>query len=96
MALFRIAASFAVQSRNLFVLAGDVVEGRIVPGMLVRIRCNSSVAMTAPVHAVEYIRHSTGPEQIGLCIRCEDDDELEVWRGLNIGPEVVEVAVPDA
>ena len=51
--------------------------------------------MTAPIDAVEYIRHSSR-EEIGLCIKCTGNDELAVWKGLNIGSEVVEVSADDA
>lgn len=92
MARFRISGSFAIEGRQLFVLAGDVIDGRIVPGMHVAIHLNASTTMTAPVHAVEYIRRSSDREEVGLCIKCENSEELEVWRGLNIGSEVVEVS----
>lgn len=96
MARFHISGAFAIESRNLFVLAGDVVDGRIVPGMQVEIPLNSSTAITAPIHTVEYILRSPGREEIGLCIKYENGEELEDWKGLNIGSEVVEVVAHDA
>ena len=92
MAQFRISESFALESRNLFVLAGDVIAGRIVAGMQVAIPFNGTIALTVPIHAVGYIRRSSSREEVGLCIKYQDSEELEVWRGLNIGSEVVDVS----
>jgi hypothetical protein len=92
MAQFRITEAFALESRGLFILTGDVVTGRIIPGMQVEIPLNTGTLMTAPIYAVEYVRRSSSHEEIGLCIKCENGDELQTWKGLNIGSEVVEVS----
>jgi hypothetical protein len=91
MARFRISESFALPDRNLFVLAGDVVAGPIARGMQVEIRVNSCLATKLDIHAVEYIRHSSRPDEVALCIKCENHDELDLLKALNIGSEVVEV-----
>jgi len=96
MARFRVSGSFPLESRKPLVLAGDVVDGRIVPGMEVQIPFNTEAAMTAPIYAVEYILHSGGREEVGLCIKYQDAEELELWKGLNIASEIIEVSSRDA
>lgn len=91
MARFHISEVFPLKSRSLFVLAGNILDGTVSPGMFVHIPFNGSVAMTAAIHAVEFIRHKDR-EELGLCIKCEDDEELDLWAGLNIGSETVEIS----
>jgi hypothetical protein len=90
MAKFHVFDIFEVESRNLFVLAGEITEGEIKVGMKVNIRFNSSVSMTAPIHSIEFARRE-GREDVCLCILYKDDTELMIWRGLNIGDEIVEL-----
>jgi hypothetical protein len=47
MARFRVSEPFGLASRNLFVLAGDVIDGHIAPGMKVEIPLNASTTLTA-------------------------------------------------
>ncbi len=90
MAKFFVFDTFELASRNLFVLAGEIREGEIKAGMNVNIRFNSSVSMTAPIHSIEFALRR-GREDVCLCILYEDDTDLMIWRGLNIGDEIVEV-----
>jgi hypothetical protein len=91
MAKFFVFDTFEVASRNLFVLAGEIREGEIRAGMKVHIRLNSSVSTTATIHQIEFSRRHQGREDVCLCIFNEDDTELMILRGLNIGNEMVEV-----
>lgn len=88
---FQIIDSFAIESRCLFVLAGSITEGNIKTGMLVRIPFNTALSMTAPIESIEFLRREGGREDTALCIKCQNADELEMWSGLNIGDEAVDV-----
>ena len=92
MARFKVSGTAALESLNLFVIAGDVTEGVIVPGMIVHIPVNSKLSIALPVESVEYIRHSDRPEEIGLCIKYADRSELDTWQALNIDSELIEVS----
>lgn len=93
---FHIRDTFTVEGRPHFVLAGTVVEGTIRPGMVVCIPFNASLTMTARIDCIEFARRSGGLEDTCLCIRCDDPDELAVWRGLNLGGETLEVNSHDS
>jgi hypothetical protein len=89
MAKFLVEAVFEIPARELFVLAGDVTEGEIRAGMTVRVRLNSSLSMSEPIHAIEPASTDSGP-RVCLCIKA-DEEARELWRSLGIGDEVVEV-----
>lgn len=87
---FRVRATFEITTdRKLFVMAGSVVEGEIRVGMFVHVPCNSSLDMTARIHSIEYARRQGG-EDVCLCFESEPD-ALELWRGINIGDETLEI-----
>lgn len=92
---FHVKDTFAMESRSHFVLAGSIVEGQIRPGMLVWIPLNSAIVTTARINCMEYVRRSGGHEDTCLCISYTGTEDLEFWRGLNIGDETLEV-MPDA
>ncbi len=86
---FHIRDTFTVEGRPHFVLAGTVVEGTIRPGMTVRIPFNTNLTMTARIDCIEFARRLGGQEDTCLCIRCDDPDELAVWRSLNLRDEIM-------
>lgn len=91
-ARFRVVQSFPLASMQWFVLAGEVTEGTVRPGMRVHIPFNDAVAMWAPIRGVEDIRSSDPGARVALTIEYEDDLDLAMWQGLNIGGgEVLEV-----
>ena len=92
---FHVKDTFVIEGMY-FVLAGSVVEGEIRPGMFVRIRFNSSMAMTARIDCIELARRLGGHEDTCLCIRYTNQEELEIWRGLDIGGETFEVTTDDS
>jgi hypothetical protein len=94
MAKFHVKDTFTIEGRPHFVLAGTIVEGVIRPGMLVHVPFNSSTAMTARVDCIEFARRLGGHEDTCLCIRFNKAEELELWRGLAISNETIEVSLP--
>ena len=86
---FHVRDTVEIPDRQLFVMAGSVVEGEIQAGMFVRVPFNPSLDMTARIHCIEFARRHGG-EDVCLCI--ESEPELaEVLRGLDIGDETFEV-----
>lgn len=91
MAKFRVKDTFAIEGRPHFVLAGSIVEGEVRAGMFVQVPLNSSTAMTARIDCIESVRRLGGHEDTCLCIRYAEPEELELWRGLDIGAETLNV-----
>ena len=87
---FHVRDTFEITTdRKLFVMAGSVVEGQVRAGMFVHVPFNSSLDMTAKIHSIEFARRHGG-EDVCLCFESEPD-ALELWRGLNIGDETLEI-----
>ena len=59
--------------------------------MFVHVPLNSDIAITARIDCIEFARISGGQEYTCLCIRYDNPEELEFWRGLNLESEVFEV-----
>jgi hypothetical protein len=91
MCKFWVNHTFALEPRRLFVMAGSIVEGQIRAGMIVKVPLNSSLAISAQIHSVEFARRTDGREDVCLCITYEDPDELFVWNPLNIRDETLDV-----
>ena len=89
MSIFHVKDTFELPDRKLFVLAGAVVEGEIRAGMFVRVTLNSAVELTARIYAIEFARRQ-GSEDICLCFKLEPE-ALELWRGLGISDNVLEI-----
>ncbi|WP_316171321.1 hypothetical protein [Bradyrhizobium sp. SZCCHNRI1058] len=92
---FRVNETFALESRRLFVLAGEMAGGQIQAGMIVSVPLNSSLSISAPIHSIEFARRTGGRDDVCLCIAYEDSDEPEIWKGLDLKNEIVK-GVPTA
>ena len=91
MAKFHVKETFEIPSRDLFVMAGDLVSGTVRAGMLIHIRLNSQVATTVPIYRIEtaQLTDQRG-RQFCLCVRGSAEDR-QILRGMNIRDEVVDV-----
>ena len=89
-AKFHCTNSFVVKPDR-FVLAGNVISGTISPGMKACISFNPSFSMASEIASIEHINSEDPSTKIGLVIKCEDEDELSLFTGLNIGDEEIEV-----
>ena len=92
---FRVVETFTLESRRLFVLAGSIIEGEIGSGMSLSVPSGSGPAKTACIHSIEFARRPDGHEYLCLCIQYAEPDELEIWRGLDIDGETLEVKTID-
>jgi hypothetical protein len=87
---FHVKDTFEVTTdRKLFVMAGTLVEGEIRPGMFARVPSNALLDMTARIHSIEFARRHSD-EDVCLCFEFEPH-ALELWRGLNIRDETLEI-----
>ncbi|HEX8319445.1 hypothetical protein [Longimicrobium sp.] len=93
---FRVEYTFVIAERGLFVLAGEIVEGSVRPGMVLQVPLNDMVTITAPVHGVEAVDASGQRSRTGLTLKCEDDIDLSLWRGLNLDGHVFTVDEPES
>ena len=87
---FHVQETFELPERNLFVMAGTVLEGEIQPGMFIHIPCNSSLDITARIDSVETALRQNS-EEVCLCIKSEPDDP-GLLSGFNIRNETIEVS----
>ena len=87
---FHVKETFELQDRNLFVMAGSILEGEIRPSMFVHIPCNSSLDITARIHSIETIRRHD-VEDVRLCIKSEPD-KMDFLTAFNIKNETIEVS----
>ena len=85
---------FVIASRSLFALPGIVLEGKLKPGLHVYLPLNNSMSISAPIEAVEYVDTSSHG-RIAICLKYEDDSDLEFWSELNIGDEELEFGDPE-
>jgi hypothetical protein len=91
MARFHVIDTFALEGRKLFVLAGSIIDGEIRAGQSVVIPLNSALTMSARIESIGFARRSPSREDVCLCLNFADLAELEIWQGLNIGNETIEV-----
>lgn len=89
-ALFNAKASFSIPGRRLFVISGDIVSGVVKKGMTMKLRMNSSFALSLPIEGVEFVTKKEGSE-VGLTTLCHDGDELSMLQALSISGEQIEI-----
>lgn len=95
-ARFRVDDAFALESRLLFVLAGEIVEGTVRAGMVLHVPLNSSLTVTALVHGVESLRAAGTAGSTALTIRADDDLDLALWEGMRLGDgEILSLTAPE-
>ena len=90
-AQFHATTSFAIPSRRMFVISGDVVSGVVKKGMTMNVRFNSGFALSLPIESIEFVDKKDRSE-VGLTTICRDAEELEFLKGLKIGDEEIEIA----
>jgi hypothetical protein len=94
-AQFHASTSFAIPSRRMFIISGQIVSGVVKSGMTMNVRFNSGLALSLPIESVEFVDKKDGSE-VGLTTICGDADELKFLEGLKIGDEDIEIAdAPD-
>jgi hypothetical protein len=77
MAEFLIADVFVIKSRDLFVLAGDILDGRIIEGMRVSLPSYGELEIAS----LEFADMSNRRAYVCLCFRREDAEEMRATIG---------------
>jgi len=92
MASFEVHEVFRLPSRNEFVIAGAITEGKIIPGMVVSVLIDSKLYWHIPVKSIEYIDRVTLNESL-VCLVCTETDINETLLCSDLCPlgTVVEV-----
>ena len=91
MAKFFVDSSFVSEVQQSFNMLGRVADGEVRSGMIAQVSFNSSFSIAEVIDRIEYARRSDGSELTCLCFDCDSKDELDLWRDLNIGDEIIEV-----
>ncbi len=86
---FHVKDTFEIPSRQLFVLAGSIVEGTIKTGMFVRVPLNAETGIRLLIHSIEFARRKDG-EDVCLCI-WSGSNFAEALRGIDIGDVTYDV-----
>ena len=86
---FLVKRTFGISNRELFVLAGEILDGEIAPHMFVIIPFSSGLSMKLQIHCVEFARHD-GREDVCLCIKT-DSGETEILRAIKLDGENLQV-----
>jgi hypothetical protein len=77
----------------LFIVAVEVLEGQILPGMFVRIPLNRSFDFAVQILSVAPVRNDLGVKLLGLVLDCENDEaNRELIDMMGVGDEVWEVS----
>ena len=84
--LFRVFEPYVLESRNWYVLPGEIVEGNVAVGMYVNIPIDSSQELAAQVDAVEFMRHEDS-ENVALCFKYAHEADLAIWQSLELADE---------
>ncbi len=86
---FQVMDTFESPERQIFVLAGSVVEGEVQPGMWVNVPCGEFMTLRAPILKVESITRS-GREDVCLCVRADLAQTLRE-DGVEIRGQTIEI-----
>jgi hypothetical protein len=87
---FHVRDAFAIHDKSVFVMAGFVIEGEIVAGMLMRFPFKENVMMTAEIDHIQFVRRPDG-DVVCLCIRCASPEEATLWEALKIKDHTIEL-----
>jgi hypothetical protein len=90
---FRISSIFRLASRREFVFAGEIAEGSIEGGMMLRVPLQGELYSCIPILGVELIRNTVDPKQsVGLRCSEQSDADVEFYSDLCPPGTVVEVS----
>jgi hypothetical protein len=89
MARFLVRKTFSIPSRSLFVTAGEVVQGAVEVGQVVR----APLGLDALVEGVESVLYSAadGRSDVALIFRYSDANHLARWEALGLTGQTIEL-----
>lgn len=88
---YLIKSTFTIESRSLFVLSGHPLDGKVTAGMIVCLPMDEDSFIEAEIESIEPVNTMDQSAPIGLAIRFDDPEDLEILRGLDIVGKKVEV-----
>lgn len=88
--VLEVVGAFIEESEKLYSVFGSYSGGSIEKGMLLNVSFNPSFAMSCEIRDSDYIGIE-GKKYVTVSIGFEDDEELSMLKGLNIGGESCEV-----
>ncbi|MBL8558460.1 MAG: hypothetical protein JNM47_07050 [Hyphomonadaceae bacterium] len=93
MALFKVDHCFVLESRSIFVLAGEITEGQIRLGMKIRLGAADD-ADEVEIFDLEFVRFTDRrPEaETAVCLRWDSDEQLASFRALNLAGQTLSVS----
>jgi hypothetical protein len=86
MARFRVDHCFELESRRLFVLAGEILEGDVAVGMTLSRETADGVVPISCIEAIEYLTfvERKPAAEVALCLTYASEDELDVFRASQL------------
>lgn len=94
---FLVIGSFTLSSVRLFALRGQIVAGKVIPGMLVQFNVNPTFGISAPIVGVEFVdTPGTGESSVALTFRYKDESERILEEFAPQPGETCEVHAPSA
>lgn len=88
---FHVRDTFAIGDKNLFVLAGFVIEGEIKDGMLVRLPFSATIMLTEPIDHIRHLQRPDG-DVVCLCLQCDTTDDAALWHALQLKDRTIDIA----
>ncbi len=97
MAKFGVREVIWLHSREELVLAGNITEGEVSPGMQALIWLDSKAYWAMPVASVEFIdRLAVGESLIGLVCSGQSEEDARICAELCLPGDVIEVTEADS
>jgi putative transposase len=81
---FYCEATFVIPCRLSFVLAGQVIDGTVRPGMRVSIPLTDGEVFSRPIHSVGLISTTDKKGRVGLSLQCDTRGEIESLQRLEV------------
>src|SRR5690242_3908059 len=79
-ARFLVRESFPFRARNVQVLAGDILEGAIRPGMVAHLSLNRSLDFVMRIKGVEFLDKPGGVSLVALTIEVGDPGAYDIYE----------------
>lgn len=93
MALFKVDHCFVLESRSVFVLAGEITHGQIRLGMKIRLGAADD-ADEVEISGLEFVKFADSrPEaETAVCLRWGSYEQLASFRALNLAGQTLNVS----
>jgi hypothetical protein len=90
-ARFRATATWNILGRNLFCIAGQIVDGTLRKGMLVVLPKEMILGRTVPIEGFEIAIKADMSRELVLTFRYANEQQLQTWRDIKLEEKELEV-----